>query len=400
MMTPPRVTVVGLTSVLHVVRPGHAPECVAETPSTFASALDLGSESHEASASQRGTGGPGAALLAGILGRLGIDCQALLDVGDDDWGARLESDLAICGPHLRPLIRRVAGSQTTQACIDDVLAPLPRFLNLPDSPPATMPSRDEPRGAVGIWAGAEQAAPARHQHADSLPGILSSLDETGLLRVVSLLSPGLHLVEERAEHQWIRDVACHCDVLCCQADHLLQFIDPAAAESLSQARPLSQLHEWLSGLLLHEMARYLLSLGAGAVVIGLREHGIYFRSHSDGNRVSFARRFAPDDHVAAYLSEWIDREMLSPLFETPARNRIAFTEAAAAGFVAALLAGQSPGEMLRTMAGVVSVSSEQENPLEAIPPWQVIDSRIQAGWGQAHCHIDLSGWGDDGTPFP
>ncbi len=261
---------------------------------------------------------------------------------------------------------------------------------LPELPPL-----EECRGALGMWSGAEHCETSQVDGDFLLPAKLEKWEDTGLTRAVALGGPGASLSARDISHSWLRACAPNTEILCGQADHLLSYLDPKAAASLSAKGQLTQLSQWLNGSLLHEMAGFLLELGAGVVVIGLREQGVYLRTHADGNRVAFARRFAPDGSVAAYLAEWVDREMLVPLFEAERQNTFSATDAIAAGIAASLLAGQTPGDLLLSIAAVATLAGESRNPLDGMAPWEVVQARVEGGWIQSHCRIDLSGWGED-----
>jgi len=338
--------------------------------------------------------GPGVVLAAALLGRLTVDCQATLDFGDDPCGDKLRQVLQAASPHLRSLVRRSPASVTAHCSLHSLLHPdwtmHGAIAALPLLPPLA-----EYRGALGIWTGAEHCEALSTSAEFALPSQLRVFSDTGITRILALGAPGDALLGSSRQHEWLRAAAPHVEILCGQADHLLRYIDPKAASAFDDQGQLANLAGWLNGALLHQMAGFLLSLGAAVVVIGLREHGIYLRTHADGNRVAFARRFAPDQNVAAYLATWLDREMLVPLFAAEIRNAFSRTDACAAACAAGLLAGQSPGDLVLSLAAVVSLAGESENPLDGVPSWEVLQARIEGGWPQAHCGIDLSGWGEE-----
>lgn len=337
--------------------------------------------------------GPGTPLTGGILGRLGVDCQAAIDVGSDVAGRELSRLLEPATPHLRPLVRHITGV-TTRLLDPQSLTAVGPIGGDPVQGCPPLPPLAETRGSIGIWAGAGACEPADPTGGFALPAALQTFEDTGLTRILSLDEPANSLMHSGTEHAWLQSCARHAEVLCVQADHLLRYLDPQAASHLLARGVLGSLPEWLHGSLLHEMANFLLELGVGAILIGLRDEGVYLRTHGDGDRVAFARRFAPDGEVAAYLASWIDREILVPLFDVPVCNRFSRTDALTAACAGGLLAGLDPADLLLSAAAVVSLASEQPNPLDGVPTWEVVQARVEGGWSQAHCHIDLSGWGE------
>ncbi|MCW5962893.1 MAG: hypothetical protein KIT83_02555 [Bryobacterales bacterium] len=390
-MDRPRVSITGLASVLS------AGSATPVAPCMVALARDLlTGPSHPAREdfARVCMPGPGAALTGAILGRLNVHCQAMVDVGADACGLQLLELLQTAIPHLRPLVKRREGERTAHCQLDSSLeadwTSNDTVVDLPELPPL-----DELRGALGIWSGAEHCERLRSDAEFVLPTRLEQYEDTGLTRVVAVSAPGPTLVAQKAEHAWLRACAPRMEILCGQADHLFRFVDPKTASSLDAGGQLRQLRDWLNGSLLHEMAGFLLELGVGAVLIGLREQGVYLRTHHDGNRVAFARRFAADGNVAAYLAEWIDREMLVPLFLADTQNAFSRTDACAASLAAGLLAAQTPGDLLLSAAAIVTLAGEERNPVDGVPSWEVAQARVEGGWSQARCQIDLSGWGGD-----
>lgn len=294
--------------------------------------------------------GPAAAVLAGVLTRLGIPTEARLDPGGDFLGSSLLAN------------------------------PLP----LLESPATTL----------GVWCHPTACLWQHRKKEEAFAAHVDTAERAGVTQIFLLGAPKHPRSGGDPWQEWLRSLLPYAAVLCAQADHLLQTLDPESANNLAETGALEQLPRWLNGGILHDLSSYLMSCGAGVVLIGLREHGVYLRTNPNSERVSFIRKFAPDDHIAAHLAMWTERDMLIPPFEVGGTRSSHSVNALGAGLIGSILHGLTPGESIRMAAAVSAFAAEANHPFDFVPPWEVVEARVESGWPQGHCGLDLSGWSD------
>lgn len=295
-----------------------------------------------------GEEGPSAALLAGVLTRLGIPVEL-----------RPERDADSIGP----------------TALVDLLPPL-----------------ETPSKALGVWCHPTACLWQHREQEATFADHVEAAQRAGVSQIFLLGAPDHPRAGGEPWQEWLRPLLPFAAVLCAQADHLLQTLDPDSASTLAETGALEQLPRWLNGGILHDLSNYLMSCGAGVVLIGLREHGVYLRTNPNSERVSFIRKFAPGDHIAAHLAMWTERDMLIPPFEIAGAGDRSSVDALAAGFIASILHGLTPGEAIRMGAAVSASAAETEHPYESMPLWEAVEARVEGGWPQGHCGLDLGGW--------
>ena len=390
----PKIAISGLTSAAVLRRDAATAPCMAHTASAVIASLP---------GSPRCQAGPGVALSGGILARLGFEATAEVAVGDDALAESLVAQLRSLSPNLLLLDRRLPGTATNEYTIRSPRDPA-ASLAIPHRPSAPsipeLPLGEGASRSVGVWCYPASLVWQDDGEEERLSGLMADYAEHGVTQVLELGlldldRPGGVRRNGGPWQEWLRPLLPFTDVLCVQGDDLLKLLDPESARSFSEQGTLHDIPMWLTGRILHEMSGFLLSCGLGVAVIGLREHGVYFRSNPNSDRVTFARKFAPDDQVASHLAMWTDRDMLIPLFECEHGNTYSATDALTAGIVAAIVGGMSPGDALRFAAAVVSFCLEAADPLSKIPLLDVVKARVDGGWTQAHCGLDLRGWSDE-----
>ncbi|MDZ7638048.1 MAG: hypothetical protein U5J83_07330 [Bryobacterales bacterium] len=388
-MQPVRVALSGLTSVVWKLRPQFSSTPDVETAEK---SIPAGEEVPRMAA------GPGVALVGGILARLGVSCTARMEVAVDPPGALLRRIAEQVGPALHPVWRPAPDGQTTLLSVSswkdgDCIYPSP--LSASDFCFDDLPLPEAANRVVKIWCHPAQGLGGSKAREEAFAKRMSAASDRGASQILLLGKPLVERDCGEPWQAWLRPLLDHTNVLCAQAGHLLETLDAPAAQRLSEAGRLKDLTSWLTGRILHQMSGYLLECGAGIVLIGLGDHGVYLRSNPDSSRVAFVRKFAPDDHVAAHLANWTERDMLIPPFEAEIANRYSAPDAMCAGFVAAFLRGLSPGDAIRMAAAVEAFAAETEDPIGSVEAWDVVQARVEGGWAQGHCRIDLSGWSED-----
>jgi sugar/nucleoside kinase (ribokinase family) len=124
-----------------------------------------------------------------------------------------------------------------------------------------------------------------------------------------------------------------------------------------------------------------LALGAKVVVLKLGDRGLYVRTGPEGSP------HAPDDPT------WKNRELWAPCFvPDPLVGTTGAGDATIAGFLAAVLRGQSIEAALTSAVGVGACNVEAADALSGVRSWEATQARIQAGWKRAALTIENPGW--------
>ena len=132
----------------------------------------------------------------------------------------------------------------------------------------------------------------------------------------------------------------------------------------------------IDGALLRRLADRLTAWGTATVVIKLGERGLYVRTSSDPSVIAACCR-----RVGLVAADWTDREIYAPCFV--ARAVVGTTgsgDCTIAGFLAALSRGDGPVEAATAATAVGAASVEAADATGGVPPWGVIEQRLNAGW--------------------
>ncbi|MCC6263769.1 MAG: hypothetical protein IT169_09350 [Bryobacterales bacterium] len=382
------IAISGFTTVL--LLPG-ADARAADLPGTDAEALPA------AITCSAMVAGPGVAMLAGMLARLGVPCAAQLESGVDAEGLWLrkviESSFPNLSAHWRPAPSGHTARMVATSDFDSHLESTSSFSGS-DFCFEDLPTRQPASRALGVWCYPAAGIGNSSAREDAFALRMAAARERGTTQVLLLGAPLAQREHGGAWQSWLRPLLACADVLCARADTLLETLDPVAAAELSRAGKLRDLPSWLTGGILHDMSGYLLDCGVGLTVLSLAGHGVYLRSNRDSSQLAFTRKFAPDDRFAAHLAEWTERDILIPPFQIDARNRYASADALCAGVVTSLVRGLIPEEAIRMTAAVMGFAAESADAVESMPSWDVARARVDGGWAQGRCGIDLSGWSD------
>jgi len=122
------------------------------------------------------------------------------------------------------------------------------------------------------------------------------------------------------------------------------------------------------------LAARCLGLGAQVVVVKCGARGLYVRT-ADAGRLADMGRAAPAD-----LASWAEREVWSPCFRPqPLVGTTGAGDATIAGFLAALLRGQSLEQAATMACAVGACNVEAADALSGVRSWEETVRRVQAG---------------------
>lgn len=130
--------------------------------------------------------------------------------------------------------------------------------------------------------------------------------------------------------------------------------------------------------IISEVAAEMLEFGARVVALKLGERGLYVRT---------------GDEVPGVDPGWFNRELWAPVFvPEPLVGTTGAGDATIAGFLAALLRGQSLEAALITAVAVGACNVEALDALSGVQPWEATQARIASGWARADVTPSVPGW--------
>lgn len=134
--------------------------------------------------------------------------------------------------------------------------------------------------------------------------------------------------------------------------------------------------------LIRELADELLANGAAIIGIKLGNHGFYVRTSSDESRLQSCPVIKRN-----HMDAWVGKESLAPCFNVHVAGTTGSGDCTIAGFLAALLRGESPAQSAEAAVAVGACSVEQRDAVSGIMPWPQISERIRQGWERNPCMI-------------
>ena len=93
---------------------------------------------------------------------------------------------------------------------------------------------------------------------------------------------------------------------------------------------------------------------------------------------------------------WLNRELLAPCFLVDVAGTTGAGDCTIAGFLARLLAGDSPEQAATAAVAVGACSVEQPDATSGVPDWPAVRRRLESGWKQRPMDIELPGWRNTG----
>ncbi len=223
------------------------------------------------------------------------------------------------------------------------------------------------------------------QHGEQMSMIFQKAKSLGLITSLDMSVVDPSSDPGRVEWEaWMTHVLPSVDLFLPSLDEILFMLGRERAGGPSQA---SGFADPLNGLLLENISRRLLEMGAAIVAIKLGEQGLYLRTTSNLARVASLSSAGLNDAAA-----WCGREMWSPCFRADFCGATGAGDCTIAGFLAGLLAGGSPSEVLNTAVAVGAYSVEAPDATGGIPSWPQVRQRMDAAW-QKHATAPPSvGW--------
>ena len=81
-------------------------------------------------------------------------------------------------------------------------------------------------------------------------------------------------------------------------------------------------------------------------------------------------------------AEWVGREMLAPCFAVNVVGTTGSGDCTIAGFLAGLLKGLPPEQVMTAAVGVGAFNVEVPDAVSGVPSWETLQQRIATGWAR------------------
>ncbi len=135
--------------------------------------------------------------------------------------------------------------------------------------------------------------------------------------------------------------------------------------------------------LLHELSSMILALGPAIVAIKIGKYGLYLRSTTDVRKIKKIKNKLPIN-----TEQWLGHESITPCYTVKVAGTTGSGDCTIAGFLAALLRGESPADAAKAAVATGSCSVEQLDATSGVQHWSKIHKRIKKGWPHDRTHIE------------
>jgi sugar/nucleoside kinase (ribokinase family) len=339
----------------------------------------------------RATGG--AVANTGLaLHRLGVPVRLIGKVGDDLFGSDLLALIRRVDPRL-PEGMVVAPGQPTSYSI--VLSPAGvdrTFLHCPGCNDTFGPSDLDPcslRGAKLFHFGYPPLMRRMYsREGRDLARLLNVPRKLGLTVSLDMSRPDPNSDSGRVDWQkLLRRVLPGVDIFLPSIEELLFMIDRPRYDALIRQHGEVRIDRDVDGDLLSALGAALLDMGVAIAAIKLGDQGMYLRTTDDESRLRAMGAARPAD-----LPTWCAREMLTPCLSVKVTGTTGAGDCTIAGFLAALLRGDSPGAAISSAVAVGACSVEHPDATSGVPTWTKVRRRLAKGWSLRPCQLSLPNW--------
>jgi len=132
-----------------------------------------------------------------------------------------------------------------------------------------------------------------------------------------------------------------------------------------------EINKEVSHEMLSKISGELIQSGTGIVGLKLGEQGFYLRTSHDSTRL---------ENIITDTQQWLNREIYSPCYKVNVKGATGSGDATIAGFLAAIIKGFNPKNVVNTAVAVGACSVEVVDASSGIPDWDSLQKRIMSGW--------------------
>ena len=185
--------------------------------------------------------------------------------------------------------------------------------------------------------------------------------------------------------QYLTRVLPHVDFFLPSLDEIFFMLDPDRFHQVTASARGQHLAVHGGIDLLRDLTSTLLDMGVAVVGLKLGDQGIYLRTTSDEARLNHLGKLS-------LSTEWLNRELLAPTFQVQVVGTTGAGDCAVAGFLAAMLRGLEPEEVLTVAVGVGACNVEAADAISGVPTWDTFHARLASDWPRHTLHITLPDW--------
>ncbi len=183
------------------------------------------------------------------------------------------------------------------------------------------------------------------------------------------------------------------DIFTPSIEEILFMLQPDLFKALS-----SQVAETGGDILAHltpnhlaDVAEQLLDFGAKVVLLKASYLGLYLRT-ATAERLADMGRAQP-----ANWTDWANRELWAPIFQTEVVGTTGAGDSAIAGMLAALLRSLPPVQAMTVANAVGACNVEAPDAVSGVRPWEETLARIESGWPRQPLTLSDARWQFDET---
>ncbi len=314
------------------------------------------------------------------LHRLGTTTSLMGKVGDDLFGQLILDILRRQNPALAEGMRVAVGEHSSYSVVISPRGVDRTFLHYPGA--------NDTFGAGDVDFAQVRKARVFHfgyppimrqlysDGGDECATLLHRVKEQGVTTSLDMALPDPSAEAGRVDWQaWLQRVLPAVDIFMPSVDEIVYMLK----EETTAGR--------VDGPLLSRIAQRCLQWGAAIVALKLGDEGLYIRTTDDLVRLQRLGRGAPHGP-----QDWHARELLSTCFAVNVVGTTGAGDCTIAGFLMALLRGQSPEDTLASAVAVGACSVEQADATSGVPAWPAVQARIHEGWARRPADLALPGW--------
>lgn len=174
---------------------------------------------------------------------------------------------------------------------------------------------------------------------------------------------------------YLRNVLPLVDVFAPSVEELLYMLEHDTWELLWRQHGKIDIAAHLDAPTISRLAERSLEMGAAVVLIKLGDQGVYVRTTPDQQRIKQMGLGGP-----ANVAAWTNRRAATSCYQVAVAGTTGSGDCTIAGFLAGLLAGQSPEEASASAVGTGACSVERPDATSGVPTWAQLRTRIEGGW--------------------
>ncbi len=216
--------------------------------------------------------------------------------------------------------------------------------------------------------------------------VFSRVKEAGVATSLDMAMPDPQSAAGRVDWKsWMAEALPHVDIFLPSAEEILFMLRRERFDAAT-ASGAADLAAHVDDAALADVADELIEMGAAVVGLKLGDQGLYLRTAKNA-----PERLA-SIHESLGDSSWADRELITPCFEVDVVGTTGSGDATIAGFLAALLRGDSPEAAVTAAVAVGACNVEAADSTSGVRVWSETADRIESGWARRSLEVSVEGW--------